>query len=174
MSNNSRFQSCFSARVVLWYHIEHQEETQVYYFAYGSNLNWPQMQRRCPSSRFICIARLPNYQFGIARHSRLRQCGTANVFPAPDKEVWGAVYEVCDEDLNTLDRFEDGYHRRILPVYTVDNEQELLNVLVYVAELELDVPLPNAEYKRLILEGAKHWNLPSPYLSILEEIQAAR
>jgi gamma-glutamylcyclotransferase (GGCT)/AIG2-like uncharacterized protein YtfP len=145
----------------------------VYYFAYGSNLNWPQMQRRCPSSCFICVAHLPNYQFGITRHSRLRQCGTANVFPAPGKEVWGAVYEVCDEDLNTLDRFEDGYRRQILPVYAADNGHAPFNALVYVAELELDVPLPNAEYKRLILEGAKHWKLPVPYLSLLEEIQAA-
>jgi gamma-glutamylcyclotransferase len=145
----------------------------VYYFAYGSNLNWPQMQRRCPSSCFVCVARLADYQFGITRHSRLRKCGTANVFPAPGNEVWGAVYDVCGEDLNTLDGFEDGYRRQILPVYAVDNGQAPLNVLVYIAELELDVPLPNAEYKRLILEGAKHWKLPVPYLSLLEEIQAA-
>ena len=145
----------------------------MYYFAYGSNLNWPQMQRRCPSSRFICIARLTNYQFGITRHSRLRNCGTANVIAAPGKEVWGAVYEVCDEDLVILDGFEDGYRRRILPVQALDDGQAPLNALVYIAELELDVPLPNAEYKQLILEGAKHWKLPISYLSILEEIQAA-
>jgi gamma-glutamylcyclotransferase len=145
----------------------------VYYFAYGSNLNWAQMQRRCPSSSFVCVARLPDYQFGITRHSRLRQCGTANVFPSPGKEVWGAVYEVCDEDLNTLDGFEDGYRRQMLRVYAADRRQAALNALVYVAELEVDVPLPNAEYKRLILEGAKHWSLPLSYLSLLEEIQAA-
>jgi len=73
-----------------------------------------------------------------------------------------------------LDSFEDGYRRQILPVFGLNREQVPFNALVYVAELELDVPLPNAEYKRLILEGAKHWNLPSPYLSILEAIQAAR
>ena len=145
----------------------------MYYFAYGSNLNWPQMQGRCPSSRFICVARLPDYQFGITRHSRLRKCGTANVFPAPGKEVWGAVYEVVDEDLVILDGFEDGYRRQILPVQALDYGQAPLDALVYVAELEIDVPLPNAEYKRLILEGAKHWNLPLPYLSLLEEIQVA-
>ena len=146
----------------------------MYYFAYGSNLNWAQMQRRCPSSRFICIARLPDYRFGITRHSRLRNCGTANVVAAQGQEVWGAVYEVCDEELIILDSFEDGYRRQILPVFGLNREEVPFNALVYVAELELDVPLPNAEYKRLILEGAKHWNLPSPYLSRLEAIQAAR
>ncbi|MEX0805463.1 MAG: gamma-glutamylcyclotransferase family protein [Candidatus Binatia bacterium] len=135
----------------------------MHYFAYGSNLNWPQMQRRCPSSRFVCVARLPDYQFGITRHSRLRNCGTANVFPAAGKEVWGAVYDVGDEDLGILDGYEDGYRRKILPVYALGDGQSPINVLVYVAELEIDVPLPNAEYRRLILEGAKHWNLPLLY-----------
>ncbi len=145
----------------------------MYYFAYGSNLNWRQMQRRCPSSRFVCIARLPDYQFGITRHSRLRNCGTANIFEAQGQEVWGAVYDIRDEDLLILDSFEDGYRREILPVFGLTGEEAPFKALVYIAELELDVPLPNAEYKRLILEGAKHWKLPSLYLSILEEIQAA-
>lgn len=145
----------------------------MYYFAYGSNLNWSQMQRRCPSSRFICIARLPDYQFGITRHSRLRNCGTANVIAARGQEVWGAVYDICDEELLILDNFEDGYRREILPVFRLNGGKSPFQALVYIAELEPDVPLPNAEYKRLILEGVKHWDLPSLYLSTLEEIKAA-
>ncbi len=81
------------------------------YFAYGSNMDWPQMQRRCPSSRFVCAARLPGYRFAIARHSRLRNCGTANIFAYPGSEVWGIVYDVSDRDLGTLDGYEDGYRR---------------------------------------------------------------
>jgi hypothetical protein len=45
---------------------------------------------------------------------------------------------------------------------------------VYIAEIEKDVPLPSTEYKRLILDGAKHWNLPASYLSMLEKIQAIK
>ena len=37
----------------------------MFYFAYGSNMNWTQMQRRCPSSRFVCTARLPGYRLAI-------------------------------------------------------------------------------------------------------------
>jgi gamma-glutamylcyclotransferase (GGCT)/AIG2-like uncharacterized protein YtfP len=145
----------------------------VYYFAYGSNMYWPQMQRRCPSSRFVCAARLNNYQFGITRHSRLRACGTANVFPVHGQAVWGVVYDVSDADLRVMDSFEDGYRREILPVDPNDNEAKLLDALVYVAEVESNVPLPNAEYKRLILAGAKHWRLPTAYLKMLETIEAA-
>ncbi|MCE3239970.1 MAG: AIG2-like family [Deltaproteobacteria bacterium] len=72
-----------------------------------------------------------------------------------------------------MDSFEDGYRREILPVFALNGGEAPFQALVYIAELELDVPLPNAEYKRLILEGAKHWKLPSLYLSIIEEIEAA-
>jgi gamma-glutamylcyclotransferase (GGCT)/AIG2-like uncharacterized protein YtfP len=145
----------------------------VHYFAYGSNLNWPQMRRRCPSSEFVCIARLSNYRLGITRHSRLRNCGTANICPAQGEEVWGAVYDVSVEDLVALDSFEDGYRREILTVHVLENGTAPLDVLIYVAELDPDVPLSNAEYKRLILEGAQYWKLPPPYITRLGEIIVA-
>ncbi len=144
----------------------------MYYFAYGSNMNWQQMQRRCPSSRFVCVARLPGHQFGITRHSRLRDCGTANVFPAEGSEVWGIVYDVSDADLITLDAFEDGYRRQRLTVFALGDGSEPLEALTYVAEIETAVPPPNAEYKRLILEGARHWSLPAAYITALEAIAA--
>jgi gamma-glutamylcyclotransferase (GGCT)/AIG2-like uncharacterized protein YtfP len=142
----------------------------VYYFAYGSNMNWPQMQRRCPSSRFICVGRLVGYHFGITRHSRLRNCGTANVYPAPGKEVWGSVYDINDEELLILDSFEDGYRREVLSVYPREDGESPFDALVYVAPVEDNVPRPNAEYRRLIIEGAKHWNLPASYLVLLDAI----
>jgi gamma-glutamylcyclotransferase (GGCT)/AIG2-like uncharacterized protein YtfP len=143
----------------------------VHYFAYGSNMNWPQMQRRCPSSRFVCVARLLDYQFGITRHSRLRDCGTANVYRAAGREVWGIVYDISDEDLMILDGFEDGYRREILSVYPFDTGRQPLAALVYVAAVEENVPRPNAEYRRLLVDGAKHWQLPQLYLALLESIQ---
>ena len=145
----------------------------LYYFAYGSNMNWPQMQRRCPSAQFVCVARLANYEFGITRHSRLRNCGTANVFPAQGKEVCGIVYDVNEADLVTLDSFEDGYRRELMPVYALGDGTQPSVVLIYVAEIETNVPRSNAEYKSLILEGARHWKLPATYLALLEAIQAA-
>jgi len=145
----------------------------VYYFAYGSNMDWPQMQRRCPSSKFVCVARLADYKFAIARHSRLRQCGTANIFADPGSEVWGIVYDVDDQDLITLDGFEDGYHRERILVCPGNSTQPSIEVIVYIADKEDQVPLPNSEYKKLIVQGARHWNVPEFYCLMLEQIQAA-
>jgi gamma-glutamylcyclotransferase len=145
----------------------------LYYFAYGSNMNWQQMKRRCPSSRFVCVARLPDYRFGITRHSRLRDCGTANICPASAEDVWGIVYEVSDAELRVLDSFEDGYRREILSFYPVADGRQPLDALVYVADIEQSVPRPNSEYRRLIIEGAKHWQLPESYVALLEALQVA-
>ena len=144
----------------------------MHYFAYGSNMNWPQMQRRCPSARFVCVGRLIDYQFGITRHSRLRDCGTANVFPSAGNEVCGIVYDISDADLLILDSFEDGYRREKLPIEPIGNSSEVLNALVYIAAIEKIVPPPNAEYRKLIVEGARHWNLPHAYVALLEAIEA--
>ena len=145
----------------------------MFYFAYGSNMNWTQMQRRCPSSRFVCAARLPGYRFAIGRHSRLRDCGTATILQEISSEVWGVVYDVSETDLLAMDRFEDGYGRNELCVYSMNGNQASLKVMVYVAPEEAEVPLPTLEYKRLMLEGARHWRLPDEYCLMLERIEAA-
>ena len=46
-------------------------------------------------------------------------------------------------------------------------------VSIYFADPQVDPPLPNAEYKGLILGGARHWRLPSGYLRELEAIEVA-
>ncbi len=146
----------------------------MYYFAYGSNMDWPQMQRRCPTARFICVARLPDYHFGIARHSRLRNCGTANIFSETGSEVWGIVYEVSDQELLIMDGFEDGYRREKVFVYDRNDGHHPMEVLVYIAAREIDVPLPNPEYKRLLLAGARHWQLPPDYCALLQRIDISK
>jgi gamma-glutamylcyclotransferase len=144
----------------------------LYYFAYGSNMNWEQMQRRCPSAQFVCIAVLKNYRFAIARHSRLRNCGTANIFAETGSEVWGIVYEVSEQELAILDGFEDGYQREKVAVLNIGDGQNPVEVLVYMAEKEDNVPLPSSEYKQLIVAGARYWKIPEVYLLMLEQLQA--
>ncbi len=150
-----------------------EEHIRLYYFAYGSNMDWPQMRRRCPTARFVCVGRLPDYRFAIARHSRLRNCGTANIFLETGREVWGIVYDVSDRDFLTLDGFEDGYRREKIFVYDRNDGHHPMEVLAYIAAREDGVPLPNPEYKRLILTGARHWRLPPDYCAMLERIEVA-
>jgi gamma-glutamylcyclotransferase len=78
------------------------------YFAYGSNMNWQQMQNRCPSARFFGIALLPDHKLAFTRKSIKRGCGVADAAPTQNHNVWGIVYEITAQDIEALDKSE-GY-----------------------------------------------------------------
>lgn len=76
---------------------EEEHEQQTLYFAYGSNLSFEQMARRCPDSHFLGRARLPNHRFQI------NERGFANVVAHPDSHVEGLCYRLSELDEEQLD-----------------------------------------------------------------------
>ncbi|KAK2732159.1 aig2 family protein [Colletotrichum kahawae] len=78
----------------------------VYYFAYGSNLSFAQMRRRCPSSRPLGLAFLRQYTFIIngRGYANVVQNGADDV--ANDAGVYGVVYKIGPDDEASLDRCE--------------------------------------------------------------------
>lgn len=137
------------------------------------------MRSRCPSARFVAVATFPNHRIAFTRRSRSRNCGVADVVPEPGHDVWGVVYEINERDIAGLDRsegFEPGrthnsYTREERHVYADGDDKKALTVAVYFATKEPAAPLPNAEYKRLIVDGATFWHLPSHYIAELERIE---
>lgn len=75
---------------------------QTLYFAYGSNLSFDQMAKRCPGSRFVGRARLYGYVFQI------NQRGFANIVETSDSRefVDGLCYRLSTNDELALDRSE--------------------------------------------------------------------
>jgi hypothetical protein len=53
------------------------------------------------------------------------------------------------------------------------DERRPLTVFTYFAERQSGPPRPNAEYKALIIAGARYWNLPDDYVATLENIEVA-
>jgi gamma-glutamylcyclotransferase (GGCT)/AIG2-like uncharacterized protein YtfP len=80
----------------------------MFYFAYGSNMNWQQMHERCPSARFFGIAELQHHKLAFTRKSKNRGCGVADAVSGPGQKLWGVVYEVTTLDIEKLDNLE-GY-----------------------------------------------------------------
>lgn len=147
------------------------------YFAYGSNMNWQQMQARCPSARFISVALLPDYRLAFTRKSIKRDCGVADALPERGQKMWGVVYEISALDVGALDtsegyrpgRKKNSYFRRECLVLLSGDDQQPLTVSSYFADPQPKPPLPNIRYKNLILSGARHWHLPVGYVQQLEE-----
>jgi gamma-glutamylcyclotransferase len=153
------------------------------YFAYGSNLHSAQMKERCPSATFVCRAKLPAHRLAFTLKSLERRCGVADVLYDKEKDVWGVVYEVSENELRDLDKDEsfqpgrpddqNAYTRENHYVWPEGDIKRALLVWLYRGHPQLDPPLPSYDYKRLIVEGARHWKLPVEYIRELETIQTA-
>jgi hypothetical protein len=149
------------------------------YFAYGSNMYWRQMKERCPSARFVGIAKLKDRRLAFTRISKSRLCGAADIVQVPGCEVWGVIYDIEECDFIALDKAEDyvpdgleNSYNRVQRAVLANGGSETL-VWTYEAVKEPNPPLPSAHYKGLIVEGARYWKLPPEYIEILEAIEVA-
>jgi hypothetical protein len=127
-----------------------------YYFAYGSNLNRAEMSVRCPGAKPLTVASLPGW--------RLTFRGVADIEPAANRSVPGALWRLLDVDVCALDRYEGApslYARRIVAVET---ESGPLDAMTYVMTSDDYLGLPSAWYFERIAEGYRDWGLPYPAL----------
>ena len=141
------------------------------YFAYGSNLNLRHFKRRCPGAVALGRARLPDYKLAFTRYNRTHKGGVADIVPEPAAEVWGALYDVDDACLATLDEYEGvprSYRREAVRVF--DDQGVRREAQAYVAN-QTGAFAPSRQYLSIIVEGARDHGLPEEYI---ESIRAVR
>lgn len=121
------------------------------YFAYGSNLNRPQMKLRCPKSE--AVRRL------AVKDWRLTFRGVADVERHKGGELHGALYRITKRCEEALDRYEgyrpDGtglYDKVIFRLATGEA------VMMYKMTRRDKAPPPKP-YLWIIREGYRHWKL---------------
>ena len=129
----------------------------MHYFAYASNLNRKQMQERCPDSKPCFVATLPNYKLVFAGWSRQWRGGVASIKAFRGERVLGAIYELSEIGLNRLDKYETGYKRLKVTVFTEGGE--LVEALTYIKSGQLEEAPPSKEYLAVIQQGYRDWGL---------------
>ena len=129
----------------------------MYYFAYGANLNQKQMKDRCPDSKPLFTAVLPNYKLVFVGWSRQWRGGVASIKSFRGERVRGAIYEVTEACLQRLDRYESGYNR--LKVTVVGEDDEPIEAVTYVKTGRLEDATPSKEYLAIIQQGLRDWRL---------------
>lgn len=130
----------------------------MYYFAYGTNLNRKQMLERCPGSKPKFIATLHNYKLIFVGWTRQWRGGVASIRPFRGEKVFGAIYEVSEEDLRRLDRYEGSDYRRLNVI--VNNEDgEPMEAITYTKTQQAEETKPSPEYLSIIQQGYKDWRL---------------
>jgi len=129
----------------------------MYYFAYASNLNQKQMRERCPESKPLFKANLPNYKLVFSGWSRELKGGKATIRLNRGEKVLGAVYDVSEQELQKLDRYEAGYGRLKVTVFDEDGEPH--EVITYIKADKSEESKPSSEYLSVIQQGYKDWRI---------------
>ena len=129
----------------------------MYYFAYASNLNQKQMRTRCPDSKPMFLATLPHYKLVFLGWSREWHGATASIRVFRGEKVLGAVYDVSEQCMRSLDQYESSYDRLNVTVFTEDNEQ--VKAVTYIKGGLLEEAKPSAEYLSVIQQGYRDWKM---------------
>ncbi len=130
------------------------------YFAYASNLNRRQMSQRCPDSKPMFTAILDNYKLIFAGWSRKWRGGVASIKPFRGERVLGAVYEISDKDLKSLDRNEgypDVYNRQSVRVRK--EEGDTVEAITYIKVDQSEETQPSPDYVSIIRQGYRDWGM---------------
>lgn len=122
------------------------------YFAYGSNLDPLQMQQRCPKAVFVERARLPNYRLLFCGYSKIKNSAVANIKPANNSSVWGAIYLLPTDDLQTLDKIENTLYQR-QPVEVITDDDRKLTVDTYTMHTDHPEAKPATRYWWQVYKG---------------------
>ncbi|MBI2979888.1 MAG: gamma-glutamylcyclotransferase [Chloroflexi bacterium] len=132
----------------------------MYYFAYASNLNLKQMRERCPDSKPVFKATLPNYKLAFLGWSRQWRGGMASIRHFRGEKVLGAIYDISEQCLRRLDKYEgypESYDHLNITVFSEDGEPTQAITYIRVGQSE-ETP-PSAEYLAVIQQGYKDWEI---------------
>ena len=145
------------------------------YFAYGSNLHPARLQARTPSAQLITTGRVRGRR--LVFH-QVGQDGSAKcdalLSVDPDSTVFGALFQLDQQDIPILDKFEAlgaGYEHEILSVSTGTGA---LEALAYIAQAHHTDPglKPFHWYKQLVIAGAKLHQFPPPYIASIAAVDS--
>lgn len=132
-----------------------------YYLAYGSNLNIEQMSTRCKTAKAIGTALIKDYELlfkGSSTGSYL------TIEPCQGEVVPVGVWEVIDEDIAALDKYEDYpnyYQKEEMQVDVTSlssGEIKTLNCFVYIMNKDKKLAMPSEKYVKTCLEGYLNFN----------------
>jgi gamma-glutamylcyclotransferase (GGCT)/AIG2-like uncharacterized protein YtfP len=140
------------------------------------------MRSRCPSAQFAFVARAKGYALAFTRFSEKRKCGVADIVESSGNDVWGVVFEIPSDEMDELDKSEgyrlgrarelNAYDRSQFEVIGKEDASSPIAVWTYFVVSKSNSELkPSVEYKALILDGARHWDMPATYIERLERIE---
>lgn len=120
------------------------------YLAYGSNINIEQMNRRCPTAKFLGKTKLKGWKL------EFRGMGSnchATIAPHEGSDVLALLWELEMDDERSLDIYE-GYPRYYLKeTVKAELSGELIEAMAYVMAEGYSLGKPSYTYYNIIRTG---------------------
>ncbi len=146
----------------------------MYYFAYGTLLDFDAMKRIAPGVRSLGIMRLDGYRMGFAQCPRGDMTG-CTLDPDPDAVTYGVQYELSSEEMAHMDR--SAVSGRDLwvhtPVTLVDSAGKRIDSLTYTIPGNTPSISPSDDYVRPILKGLDELEFPADYVAGMKALIAS-
>ena len=137
------------------------------YAAYGTNLDPARMSERCPHSPLQTTGWLVGWRLTFGGEDYGWDGALATIVPDPFEQVFVAVYDVTDEDVRSLDVWDQAntglYRKTKVRVSTLTGD---LLVWAYVLD-EFEGGLPSASYLGVLADAAEAADAPADYVAAL-------
>ena len=117
------------------------------YIAYGSNLNLPQMEQRCPYAKVVGASEIKNYELLFR--------GVATVEPKEGATVPVLLWKIEPLDEAELDRYEGWPHLYRKEMMDVELDGKTVSAMVYIMTPGHEFGAPSDCYTGVIREGYK-------------------
>jgi hypothetical protein len=143
------------AKSIYWDH-----STTKVYFAYGSNMNVPQMAKRCPNAQVIAPASIGDHEFII------NERGVASIRQKSGSIVSGLLWELTYKCEQSLDRYEgvsSGHYKKVFI-----EVGEFSEVLIYQASNQTEGVIARDGYLEGIIAAAKKLGMAEAVLANIE------
>lgn len=121
------------------------------------------MEYRCSNAIRLGVGHLQGWRFLIMSR------GYATIVPEPGSVVWGVLWDLREEDIASLDRYE-GVHRGFYykeMMSISDSAGGEKDALVYIAS-DTEPGMPGRDYIERIIAAAEVAGFPEGYLAELE------
>ena len=149
------------------------DDSVLYYFGYGSNLDETYFKQWTPSAKRVTTAHLPNYEIQFRKYSTDLDGGISSIVPKPGGLVQGVVYTIKKEEIEALDILEDVplgiYNRETFKVISPDGKW--YNADLYYVANPKGPYTPSLTYLGYMIKGAKAQGINQPWIDYLEALR---
>ena len=156
-----------------FYISEKHRPGDIWYFAYGSNININQKEWRTGKIRESHVCRLDGYRFTFDKPSMHKGIFFANIREDSEAHVYGIAY-LCDKQaMSAMDEAEGKLYKK-RPVVVTNLNNQFISSEAYIYDLEgtknQKEHAPTEKYYETIRDGMlSHPGFPDDYFEWFEE-----